>query len=500
MKQYLKKALILAFGLVVFQLVESIAVYLSNTRLSLIMETALREGYLAVPNALILNRLQGPGMALAGGLFYTLTVGTLVTLSALVASRLFQILPDEKRVKIPLFLFCFIMILVWINIDGILLLESIAITLTTGLVFALDHLFFNHESSTVSLKRTLPHLFSPLILALVLFGFSKGADNRIFSDFRDTFLMNNPVGMAINDFYYEYTLSPAEVFKSQSQKLIKTAVIHTAGPDPGMTRRVERKLLSMDYLVMAMDAEPDIRLGINGDTLDISCRGHRVVAAPVRRFLTDSRSVLSEVSKKTDKYSQYRILTRLGLLSGFPLVMYLILHMAVYLPIGMVMQAAKASAFASGICFALGLAAFGILFMMNPVTMDTASISGGLSSPDLSTRLCALRLIHDGKGNMIDYPESDPAYASPHVVERYWAARASAFSRNPETYDRLLLLLNDDNLNVQTQACYALGLSGNKRAITPIFTRISTSKHWYVQWYAYKALKRLGWTQKKSNR
>ncbi len=34
-------------------------------------------------------------------------------------------------------------------------------------------------------------------------------------------------------------------------------------------------------------------------------------------------------------------------------------------------------------------------------------------------------------------------------------------------------------------------------AADEIISRINNYDHWYVQWYAYKALKRLGWTQKK---
>jgi HEAT repeat protein len=47
-------------------------------------------------------------------------------------------------------------------------------------------------------------------------------------------------------------------------------------------------------------------------------------------------------------------------------------------------------------------------------------------------------------------------------------------------------------------AFYGLGQRGDWRAVSEILKRIKTSDHWYNQWYAYKALRALGWKQKKS--
>jgi HEAT repeat protein len=44
----------------------------------------------------------------------------------------------------------------------------------------------------------------------------------------------------------------------------------------------------------------------------------------------------------------------------------------------------------------------------------------------------------------------------------------------------------------------ALGQRGDRRAIAEIKQRIETSDDWYSQWYAYKALKALGWRQSRS--
>ena len=46
-----------------------------------------------------------------------------------------------------------------------------------------------------------------------------------------------------------------------------------------------------------------------------------------------------------------------------------------------------------------------------------------------------------------------------------------------------------------SMAMYSLGKRQDADAVNEIVYRINISDHWYVQWYAYRALKRLGWTQ-----
>jgi HEAT repeat protein len=88
--------------------------------------------------------------------------------------------------------------------------------------------------------------------------------------------------------------------------------------------------------------------------------------------------------------------------------------------------------------------------------------------------------------------------ASPHIPERYWLVRALGVSRKLETYQDLLGFLNDPQPNVVSKAFHALGQRGDRRAVREIIKRIEISDDWDNQWYAYKALRALGWTQKTS--
>jgi HEAT repeat protein len=47
-------------------------------------------------------------------------------------------------------------------------------------------------------------------------------------------------------------------------------------------------------------------------------------------------------------------------------------------------------------------------------------------------------------------------------------------------------------------AFYALGQRGDRRAVNEIIKRVETSDDWYNQWYAYNALRSLGWKQTRS--
>ncbi|MBW1848739.1 MAG: HEAT repeat domain-containing protein [Deltaproteobacteria bacterium] len=84
---------------------------------------------------------------------------------------------------------------------------------------------------------------------------------------------------------------------------------------------------------------------------------------------------------------------------------------------------------------------------------------------------------------------------SAHVPELYWLVKALSVSRKAETYDDLLTFLDNPHPNVVCMAFYALGRRGDKSAVKRILKTIEKSDHWYCQWYAYKALRTLGWKQ-----
>ena len=87
---------------------------------------------------------------------------------------------------------------------------------------------------------------------------------------------------------------------------------------------------------------------------------------------------------------------------------------------------------------------------------------------------------------------------SRHIPERYWLARALGKSRAKKTFPDLLSMLQEQQSNVVCQVFYALGERRSRAAVDQIREKMTQSHHWYEQWYGYRAMRRLGWMQKKS--
>ncbi|MDB4442749.1 HEAT repeat domain-containing protein, partial [bacterium] len=115
----------------------------------------------------------------------------------------------------------------------------------------------------------------------------------------------------------------------------------------------------------------------------------------------------------------------------------------------------------------------------------------------LSVRIAALKFIQQKKLDIAGYRSYLRLLKSPHPQERYWLAVAMAVSRSQESFMDLLAFLEDKNTNVRTMTLHSLGVRNNRQAIKHILEKIKTSHDWYDQLYAYKALRSLGWKQKK---
>jgi hypothetical protein len=122
-------------------------------------------------------------------------------------------------------------------------------------------------------------------------------------------------------------------------------------------------------------------------------------------------------------------------------------------------------------------------------------VRGYLGSDRWQDRVSALKHLSNDDISTDEFEELPRFIDSPWIAERYWLAKATGNSRSKESGQIALSLLNDPQPNVVCMALYSLGKRGNPTVIPKIIHKINTSDHWYVQWYAYKALKRLGWKQ-----
>ena len=129
--------------------------------------------------------------------------------------------------------------------------------------------------------------------------------------------------------------------------------------------------------------------------------------------------------------------------------------------------------------------------------IEIEDISEALESRHTSVRIAALKTIRQKKLDVADFHSYSRLLKSPHARERYWLAVALAVSRSHESFLDLLEFLEDNNTNVRSMAFYSLGARNNRQAIRPILEKIKVSPDWYDQLYAYRALRSLGWKQKK---
>ena len=338
------------------------------------------------------------------------------------------------------------------------------------------------------------HIIPVAVLALL---WTFQIDSRFFVDFRDVFLLSNPIGTKINDFYYDYTLFPAEVFKSLDQKILKTCSLQNLEKGPLLVR-VERELLNYDYLAVETNDAVDLQVVQDGEMLVFKNGERTILQTTPADFFSHPGTALHEFSAKIDKQGLFRLLTFYSLLVGLPITLYVILHTLVRLLCCFFLPGRTSSLIASILCLIVGLSILVPFQYMRGTDIELKDIPQALASESWQQRVDALRIIEQKGLEVSSFQPYPHLLASPHIAVRYWVVRGLAVSRQPETYRDLLAFLDDPHPNVVSMAFYGLGQRGDRRAVREILTRIKASDHWYNQWYAYKALRALGWKQKKS--
>jgi hypothetical protein len=484
----------LLLGLLLAQLIASIQVYLSNAHLYRSLSVLKAAGYFTVPNQHTMPSLQNFAAAFLGGLFFTLSVGAGLTLLSMGAAWIYHRVFSRNRFILIVFLLFWLGSLAALNHRGFSLGA-------TGYFFAIPPVVF------LATLRWMPpalgkrvwvfgtvHTIPVVVLALL---WTSQIDGHFFVDFRDIFLLSNPVGTKVNDFYYDYTLYPAEVFKSLDLKLLKTCSLQNLKKRAQFTR-VEMALRDRDYLAVATDNAVDLEVVQNNGVLDFKHGERTILQTTVRDFLADPATALKEFSAKIDRQGFFRQFTYRSLVIGLPLALYILLHALIRLLCCFFLDARASSLIASILCLIVGLSILIPFQHMRGTDIKLKDVPKALSSESWQERVAALKII-ERKGLEVSRFQPYPRLLkSPHIAERYWLLRALAVSRRPQTYRDILAFLDDPHPNVVSMAFYGLGRRGDRRAVREILSRIKTSDHWYNQWYAYKALRALGWKQRKS--
>jgi len=484
---------ILLFGLVLAQILATIQVYLSNIDLYNTVSALDDAGYLAIPNVMVMNSLQNFWPAFLGGLFFTCSIGAGIALGSMAAgwiwSRLFL------RNKFVLFVFLSVWggLLLISNIHGLALFPTLYFLFSAPALFLLTANWVRHAAIQFTPGLRWLHLVPIPLLALLWF---TQFNSELFIDLRDILLLSNYFGKKFSHFYYKYTLYPAESFKSLDQRLIRTCRLENIS-NPGLKLQLVNRLLANDYLPLPGISRVDLKIVQKGDKLVFSGDDRQVLQIKVDHFFAKPQKTLQKYSEATDRHGAFRQFTYLSLLIGFPVLIYMILHFVLYYLTALFLSRKSSSLTASILCLMIGLLVLGYFHANRSSTNQIKDIPQALASGNLSLRIAALKSIQQKKLDITDYRSYRQLRKSPHPQERYWLVIALAVSRSQKSFTELLKFLEDKNTNVRSMAFHSLGLQNNRQAIKPILEKIKISHDWYAQLYAYKALRSLGWKQKR---
>jgi hypothetical protein len=241
----------------------------------------------------------------------------------------------------------------------------------------------------------------------------------------------------------------------------------------------------------------DLRIFQKGDNLIFSGDNRKVLQIKVQQFFAKPQKTLQKYSEQRDRHGALRQFTYLSLLIGFPVLIYIVLHFVLYYLTAWFLSRKSSSLTASMLCLVIGLLVLFYFQANKSSNIQIKNISEALESENLSIRIAALKSIQQKKLDIADYRSYPRLLKSPHPRERYWLVVAMAVNRSQESFIDLLKFLEDKNSNVRSMTFHSLGQLNNRQAIKPILEKIKISHDWYAQLYAYKALRSLGWKQKK---
>jgi hypothetical protein len=481
------------FGLLTAQLIATWFVYLSNQHIHTLAYTIDKTGYFAIPAGKVMAQLDGFGASFRGGLFFTLSIGTGLALTAWAACHIWNLLFKRHSGVWVCIGIIWTALLVWINSKGMVLFPTLfafCVPMITGWITIRSIGRTRHPNP----KWWYVPLVTLLLLTLL---WTTRLNNQIFVTIRDHVLLSNPIGSSVNDFYYRNTLYAAEAFKSFGQKTIRTCKM-VGFTDGDRTKRLVKFLAQRDVLVIPQISKPDLVLTVSNEIVQLTSPGGRSIDIRLVDFLSDPGPWLQKFSQATDHHGPFRRTTLIGLLLGFPVLLFIFIFGLFNTVLGPVFEEGKGILLSSAICLIFGILLFLPMLNAHPIQITKDGLSTALASDQWPYRVAALKFSESNNVDITRYASYSKLLHSPLAVERYWLARALAKSRTASSYAQLMTLLDDAHPNVICQAFYALGERRQPGAIDAIQRKILVLDHWYAQWYGYRALRKLGWYQRQS--
>ena len=481
-------------GLCISQIIATYHVYMSNQQLASQIQSLHDSGYLIVPNLLVLPQLQSFNAAFVGGLFFTGTIG-LGIVSVVLFVSWFWIKVTQKSSVFLIILFAqWLIAIYYANING-----WSAFTLYLCIMLPVLAAINAKIPDTSSTLIPNPKLFwSVPVIFMIITGLCTSRSVSFIS-IRDYLLLSNDFGYQLNDLYYHYTLFPGEIIKPFKLKQQKTCYIFTQSNDARRyIKSIERKCILYDYLIIQDPKQADVILTIDPPNILFQTCNKMVKKTDIFNFMRKTRSVFSDFSNQTDRNNFFRTCLFLSLIISAPILCYILLIQGLFgifylarLPV-LVCQCLVVGIMCTGI---------GLIIMQMPQKLpDNVTqkqwhnlLKKTYAQKDWRQAVVLL------KSEQFKSAANDHDLAlkwlkqTDHPVLKYWLIRFLSNSKIFTDNTVFLNHLSDPNVNVACQALYAMGRQQDKTLISPIKTFIQSCPHWYIQMYAYRALKRLGW-------
>jgi hypothetical protein len=444
-------------------------------------------GYLTVPNGATRSMLLSFKTALVGGLLFTLTIGAGLVVLTFVLIYLSRIAGLSRRLKQTLGGVIYLAGVILPNLSGF----NAGATLYMVAVPIVVWLFLRSSTVNPTWSKLVLH-WVPLAIIAALMVVTTG--DNLFITIRDRLLLTNPVGRLVNDAYYRHTLAAVAVIQSLQQKQMRACHIESSRGGARI-KQLAARLVTHDYLPVHGGAQVEVTLQdrTNGQLTFVSAHGDRYQTQAVA-FEARPAETLAAVSAAFDRQTVFRQMLFWGLVLGLPVLVYGAINLS--------MQSLLNGLFSSISITAVLLLFWGIVALAlvvglrdYPVPESQAGLAATLKSQNKWQRVAALQAIARKRMELATFGAYTNGITSPVIAERYWTAHALAAGDGPEARRHLLRMLHDPQSNVVCMVLQSLGSRGDRRAIAIVTDHLSRSTHWYEQFYAYKALRRLGWVQ-----
>ncbi|MCP4576062.1 MAG: HEAT repeat domain-containing protein [Deltaproteobacteria bacterium] len=496
-KTHLYPATAILAGLVTSQVIATFQVFFANRSLYHTLTAMGAAGYVTVPNHQTMDHFLELTTAVCGGLFLTLSAGAGISVLSFAATWLWDRVCRRKTLPLVPLLLLWAGLATGVNWNGFSPFASLYFFVIPPVVFAWGLGWMPHPNPQINKNRSrrngLFHLIPIIVLGLL---WAPQIKKGLFINIRDYLLLSNPVGERIVDFYYQYTLYPAEVLKPLEQKLLKTCSLKSGGEESPYGKQLRKNLSDHGWIEIENLENADLMLKISGSKLLMDDRRGTVLKIPANEFVSRPAGTLKRFSSLKDRYRFFRQFTFYSLLIAFPVTLYIFFYSFFFFLMGRWLAPGIAAWVSTTLCFASALILLMPLWQNNEQPTIPKNLCKALETDNRKERLRALKSITEEHLDIFKFSEYKTILTSPDTAERYWLAKALGVSRSNETYEDLLGLLKTPSPVVVSATLFALGQRGEKNAIPIILRCIKTSEHWYVQWYAYKALMTLGWAQK----